>query len=290
MKLSNALLRVALMFALFFVIQSIAGVLSSLLLPGSTIPAMPPHSLPWLLLSNAVTVVALSLLALRTEWRGWTLGLSVASIPVIVMVSSGMEGVLFLKNLHIDWSRLILSSVIGALLITPLWMLLFGRPAATSSERFHPFAAQSQGERIWKFMLSTAAYPLLYFVAGSIVWPYIRDFYLTQGPLPRPASILLLQVLVRGPIFVVVCLLLVRMLGLPRLSGALVAGAVFTVVTGIAPLLIPNPYLPDAVRWAHFCEVTSSNFVFAAFVAWLWGQPRLVRSLAPAPSEALSHS
>lgn len=290
MKLSNALLRVALMFALFFVIQSIAGVLSSLLLPGSTIPAMPPHSLPWLLLSNAVTVVALSLLALRTEWRGWTLGLSVASIPVIVMVSSGMEGVLFLKNLHIDWSRLILSSVIGALLITPLWMLLFGRPAATSSERFHPFAAQSQGERIWKFMLSTAAYPILYFVAGSIVWPYIRDFYLTQGPLPRPASILLLQVLVRGPIFVVVCLLLVRMLGLPRLSGALVAGAVFTVVTGIAPLLIPNPYLPDAVRWAHFCEVTSSNFVFAAFVAWLWGQPRLVRSLAPAPSEALSHS
>lgn len=47
---------------------------------------------------------------------------------------------------------------------------------------------------------------------------------------------------------------------------------------------MPNPYFPDSVRWVHFMEVTSSNFVFGVIVAWLWGQPTLVarKSLAHA--------
>lgn len=36
---------------------------------------------------------------------------------------------------------------------------------------------------------------------------------------------------------------------------------------------MPNPYFPDSVRWVHFAEATSENFVFGAIVAWLWGQP-----------------
>lgn len=290
MKFSNVLLRVVPMFVLFFVIQGIAGAVSKLLLPASSPPHMPPHFLPWLLVSNALTVAALSVIALRSEWRGWTLGFSVAVIPVVVMLTSAIEGIVFLKNFHIDWRYLFLSSVIGAILIAPGWMLLFGRRGATPREHFHPFASQSQAERVWKFVLSAAAYLVLYFVAGSIVWPYIKEFYVTQAFVPKPLPVILLQLLIRGPIFVVLCLLLVRMLGLPRLSSALVAGAVFTVVTGAAPLLMPNPYFPDSVRWAHFCEVTSSNFVFAAFVAWLWGQHQLVHSVAPARSEGLSHT
>ena len=91
-------------------------------------------------------------------------------------------------------------------------------------------------------------------------------------------TILGLQLLVRGPVFILLCLALVRMLGLPRLGGALAVGAVFTILSGVAPLLMPNPFFPDAVRWAHFCEVTSSNFVFGAIVGWLWGQPKLAQS------------
>lgn len=72
---------------------------------------------------------------------------------------------------------------------------------------------------------------------------------------------------------VVICLLLVRMLGLSGRSGALAVGLVFATVNGIAPLLIPNGIFPDYVRWAHFCEVASSNFLFGAFVAWLWREP-----------------
>jgi hypothetical protein len=62
------------------------------------------------------------------------------------------------------------------------------------------------------------------------------------------------------------------------MSGAFAVGAIFTVLSGIAPLLIPNPVFPDAVRWVHMCEVTSSNFVFGIIVGWLWGGPRLAQS------------
>jgi len=43
--------------------------------------------------------------------------------------------------------------------------------------------------------------------------------------------------------------------------------------------------LPDSVRWAHFCEVTSANFVFGAVVAWLWSRPRV--ALMPVAAHAV---
>jgi len=92
------------------------------------------------------------------------------------------------------------------------------------------------------------------------------------------STIFALQLLVRGPVFILLCLLMVRMLDMPRLSGALTVGLLFTLLSGVAPLLMPNPYFPDSVRWMHFMEVTSSNFVFGAIVGWLWGRPRLVQS------------
>src|ERR1700730_16747097 len=52
----------------------------------------------------------------------------------------------------------------------------------------------------------------------------------------------------------------------------------FTFLSGVAPLLMPNPFFPDSVRWVHFCEVTSENFVFGVIVAWLWGKPTLAGS------------
>lgn len=111
----------------------------------------------------------------------------------------------------------------------------------------------------------------LYFVAGSIIFPFVRDFYATQT-LPSVGKIVALQLLVRGPIFIGVCLLLGRLIVLPRWAGAFAVGAVFAILSGIAPLLMPNPFFPDLVRWVHMAEVTSSNFLFAAGVRLLWGR------------------
>ena len=256
------------------VVQILAGALVAIVLPPKDVPPdIMRHILQWMFLTNAVTVAALSVLALRTEWRGWTLGAAVAAIPLVITLVNGIEGVYFLPNLPIEWPRIFLQVAIAAALSVPVWMLLFGRRAATPQEHFHPIAAKSRGERAWKFVLSDLAYLVLYFIAGTIVWPHIKDFYATQT-LPSASTVLVLELLLRGPVFIVLCLMLVRMLGLPRLSGALAVGAIFTLLSGVAPLLMPNPYFPDAVRWAHFCEVTSSNFVFGAIVGWLWGQSK----------------
>ena len=72
------------------------------------------------------------------------------------------------------------------------------------------------------------------------------------------------------------------MFRLPRWSGALAVGLAFTLVSGVATLIIPNPFFPDSVRWVHFGEVTSSNFVFGVVVGWVWGHSLRVVHLATA--------
>jgi hypothetical protein len=269
------------MFIAISAVQILAGAFAALVLPPKAVmPDVVQHILHWMFLTNAVTIAALSILALRTEWRGWTLGAVVAAIPLAIALIDGIEGIFFLPNSPIEWPRIFVQAAIAAALSVPVWMLLFGRRAGIPQEHYHPIASKSRGEQAWKLVVSDCIYLVLYFVAGTIIWPYIKDFYATQR-MPSLSTILALELLLRGPAFVVLCLLLVRMLGLPRLSGALAVGALFTLLSGVAPLIMPNPYFPDAVRWAHFCEVTSSNFVFGAIVAWLWGQKKL------APAQAL---
>jgi len=285
-KFSQLLWRVIAAFAVVSFIQVLAGMLAAVVVPvEAPLPdEVARHFMPWVLLTNAVTIAALSVVAVRTEWRGWRLGFSVALIPLAIMVINGIEGTVFLKNLHIAWPRIFLASAITALLSAPVWMLLFGGRQDNPAEHFHPLASKSLGERVWKLVTCDLTYLVLYFAAGMLVFPYVKSFYATQI-LPSTTTIVALQLLVRGPLFILLCLLLTRMLGMPRRSGALAVGFLFTVLSGIAPLLMPNPYFPDSVRWAHFSEVVSENFIFGALVAWLWGQPKLVDS--PALAQAV---
>jgi len=270
MKLSNAILRILAAFIAISLVQILAGAFAALLLPPKVmLPHVMQHILEWMFLTNAVTVAALSIAALRTEWRGWALGVAVAAIPLAIGLINGIEGIFFLPNSPIEWPRILVQVTIAAVFSVPVWMLLFGRRAAIPGKHYRPIASKSRGERAWKLVVCDCAYLLLYFVAGTIIWPYIKDFYATQK-LPSLSTILALELLLRGPAFIVLCLLLVRMLGLPRLSGALAVGALFTLISGVAPLLMPNPYFPDAVRWAHFCEVTSSNCVLGAVAGWIY--------------------
>ena len=272
MTFSKAIPRALLAFIAIFVIQAIAGMLVPIK------PFAAPHFLLWTLLSNAVTVGALSFVAARADLRGWRLGVAIAAFPLAIFSINLIEGVVFLTNSHVEWSKVFLMGLISAVLAVPVWALLFGRNKDASPDHYRPIRAQSRAERAWKFAISAVAYVFLYFLAGSIIFPFVKDFYASQH-LPSVGQIVALQIFVRGPLFILLCLALVRMLGMPRMTGAFAVGVIFTLLTGVAPLLIPNPYFPDLVRWVHFCEVTSSNLVFGMFVAWLWGQPSRAKAL-----------
>lgn len=266
MKLSSAILRALLVFVAVCLIQMVAGIL----VPMKTV--LPPHVVPWMLLMNAIVAGALSFVAVRAEWRGWRLGAALSAIPATIASVNLIEGVVFLTNTQLEWGRIFVYTLISAALTIPVWMLLFGRSNKPPQEHFHPITSKSRGERAWKFALSDLSYLVLYYGTGMIIFPYVKDFYATQH-IPPIGTIVALQLLVRGPVFILVCLALTRMLGLSRVRGAIAVGVVFTLLSGVAPLLMPNPVFPDAVRWVHFCEVVSENFVFGAIVAWLWGQP-----------------
>ena len=93
MKLSNAILRALLVFVAVCVIQSVVGML---------VPMKPitlPHFVEWMLLTNAVVVAALSIVAVRTEWRGWRLGVALAVIPLTIESVNLLEGVIFTGQL-----------------------------------------------------------------------------------------------------------------------------------------------------------------------------------------------
>jgi hypothetical protein len=203
----------------------------------------------------------------------------VSAIPLAIFSINLIESLVFLPNTNLEWGKIFLYTLVSAALSVPVWALLFGRRKDVTNDHYRPIHSQSRGELAWKFVVSDLLYVVLYFAVGAIIFPYVKDFYATQR-LPSPGAITALQFFVRAPMFILLALALTRMLSLPKLSGALAVGLVFTLLTGAAPLLIPNSVFPDSVRWAHFCEVTSEMFIFGAVVAWLWGPPQMAHSPA----------
>ncbi|MGA2745365.1 MAG: hypothetical protein ABSE44_11800 [Candidatus Sulfotelmatobacter sp.] len=277
MTFSKTFPRTLLAFVAIAVIQVVAG----MMIPMK--PVAVPHLALWMLLSLAITVAALSAVAARTEWRGWHLGAAVSAIPLIVFSLNLIEAIVFLPNTQLEWGRIFLYTLVSAVLSVPVWAFLFGRRKDASTDHYRPIRSQSRGQLVWKFVLCDLLYVFLYFAVGAIIFPYVKDFYATQR-LPSNAAIAALQFFVRGPLFILLALAITRMLGLPQRSGAFAVGLVFTLLTGVATLLVPNPVFPNTVRWAHFCEVTSEMFIFGVVVAWLWGPP--MKTHSPAVQQA----
>jgi len=252
--------RVLLAWTVLAVVQVIVGMLVPLKGPQTA------NLFAWVLLTDLLVVAVLAFAATRSGWRGWRLAISLFAIPFGIAFVNLIEGSVFLKNSGLDWRMLLVNQLTVYAAAAPVWALIFrslGPPSALIPP--HPFAGL-----LWRFVVCDFAYLFLYFAAGLIIFPFVRAYYATQT-VPGTSTIVALQLLLRGPVFTLLCVLILHMLAMRRGAGALALGAVFTVVSGIAPLLIPNPLFPDAVRWVHFCEVTSSNFLFGAFVGWIWG-------------------
>lgn len=242
--------------------QVVAGMVVPVKVP------MPPHAVQWMLLSDFLIASVLGVLAIRSDWRGWKLAVWLAAIPFAINLVNLFEGSVFLKHSGIPWRALAVQMCITYALALPLWRYVFGggesSPAGES-----PLSGKSAAGLAWRFAVSDVLYLFLYYAAGTIIFPYVRDYYATQT-VPPPGTIVAMQLLLRGPVFVLLCLLLVRMMRLRRWTGALAVGLAFTILSGVAPLLMPNPYFPNYVRWIHFGEVVSSNFLFGMFVSLIW--------------------
>ncbi len=247
----------------------------------TTIPPLAANPLPWQIAANVLVVAVLSWIAFRSRERGWRLALSLGLLLFgIASFNSFIEARFFgLFDTRETLSHLG-TTLLGDLIFAPLLVLLLRAPLAGVipdgpggewRARITPLRLISGG----------AAYVVVYFVAGMIVFPFVREFYATK-PMPNPLALVALQAIVRGPVFVLLLYLALRMSRMRRSEAVLMTGTALSVLGGIAPLMVPNPYFPDAVRWSHFFEVGVSNFVYGAFAGWLLTRGR---TLVPAPDE-----
>ncbi|MCL4813592.1 MAG: hypothetical protein KJ061_13950 [Vicinamibacteraceae bacterium] len=224
----------------------------------------------WALLANLLIAATLAWFARGAAWAGWRLALALFSVAFgIGHANSLIEAYVFgFFPRPGEVQALFASAFVTTAVFAPLLVWLVGRWREAGAAEVPPPRRSAINWAV-RFAAGAVAYLVLYFTAGMIIYPYVQGFY-EQRPLPQGATIAGLQLFVRGPVFVLLGWVITRMVPGSRARHALLVAVAMSVVGGAAPLLVPNPYFPDAVRWVHFAEVVSSNFVFGAIVGWLW--------------------
>ena len=216
----------------------------------------------YLLLNFAV----LWLVARSSTATGWVLTAMLLLLGFVVgsannLLEAVVYGVLSLRQ---ALAASVPAAIVFAIL-SPLAVLLAGRWKNGSE-------AEAAGVTPMTLLIVVAAYEVLYWTAGTLVYPYIAHFYATKT-IPPVYEVASLQI-VRSLIFFAA--------GYPLLKGGLrsaplVMGLVYGVVGGIAPLLPDNPYMPPDIRFYHGIETSVSNFLFGLIVGYLFTRARPLR-------------
>lgn len=231
-----------------------------------------PGALPWMIAGNLLVAGVMTAIARRLRGSVWSRAGILFAVSFGIAANNLIEGLYFLSDVPIAW--LLLDSFLIWAAFAPLLARWAGEappppPSARTSRSGSSWAA--------RLVVCDLTYLVFYVVAGLAISPLIMDFYRGR-PMPNPGFVVLMQLVLRGPVLIGIVLLVTRATGSGRAAGALGAGVVLSVLGGIAPLLIPNPWMPDAVRFAHLGEVGVSNFLYGLLVGWLLGAPQAARA------------
>lgn len=230
-------------------------------------------ALGWILLSCLVVVLVMTWTVMASHTHGLRL------VWPIVLVFFGV----YTFNVHIETLffqltipqgeviRMMLRGLLLSLIFSPILLILMDKvkqPTAlfdtTRARRISLFGT------IWKTIVCMMIYVIIYFIAGALVYPYVKDFYTGMAHMPAMQHIFLMQLL-RGLVYVLVVIPIIRMVKTSKLATALLIGLLLSALGGVAPLLFPNPYMPSSVRFVHGIEIGISNFVFGFVVGLLFG-------------------
>jgi hypothetical protein len=224
-------------------------------------PAPPPSDLLAVLLSNALTAAMLLALARRMPLAPARRALTLFAIWGGIQTISMVE--LFLFDIGITRNQTF-GLIAYSLAIAAVAAAFMGWAAPTSASATSG-AGAVRVRPAW-LALAPPLYIVCYFTAGTIVWPFVADFYQAR-PMPPIGQVVALQV-VRGLAFGAIVLLIVRTTDATRLTRVAFAGLTLAVLGGAAPLIMPNSLMPPAIRLAHFFEVVPSIFTFGTVLAW----------------------
>jgi hypothetical protein len=239
-----------------------------------------------LLAACFLNTLVLTHIILRSRWAGWRLMATVFFVFYGVMTfMSQIESAVFITQLPSGMlPRLFLMGALIAAPFSVLAVLILGkRKAETANSELNTRLVMPTSEWAWKLTVIALAYLILYYTFGYyIAWrnPAVREYYGGSDPgsfLAQMKTVVAdtpwlipFQVL-RAMFWTVLALPVVRMMKGQWQETALAIGLLFAVVM-TSSLLLPNPYMPEAVRIAHLMETASSNFIFGWLVGWLLTQ------------------
>ena len=231
-------------------------------------------------------VMVMTHLILRSRWTGSLLVAAVFFIFYgVTTFMPQIESAVFLTRLPPGTlPRLFLMGVLIAVPFSVLAVLILGkRKAGVVDTQPNSRLVMPASEWAWKLVVIAVVYVILYFTFGYFVaWrrPGVAEYYGGVDPgsflaqmrtvLRNTPWLVPFQIL-RALCWVALALPVIRMLKGKWLETALSIALLFAVVMN-APLLLPNPYMPEPVRMAHLVETASSNFIFGVFVGWLLTQ------------------
>jgi hypothetical protein len=230
-----------------------------------------------------LNTIILTHIILRSRWAGWRLIAAVFFVFYGVMTfMSQIESAAFITRLPSGMlPRLFLMGALIAAPFSALAVLILGkRKADSENTELNARLDMPTSEWVWKFAVIALSYVVLYFTFGYfIAWrnPVVREYYggIDEGSffahmgtvLGNTFWLIPFQIL-RAMFWAVIALPVVCMMKGQWQETALAIGLLFGVLM-TAQLLLPNPYMPQAVRITHMIETASSNFIFGFLVGWL---------------------
>lgn len=179
---------------------------------------------------------------------------------------------------------LIVAGVVVAGIVSPLAVRLSGKqkqPSAVISKA--PLWESSVTELAWKLTAVALLYVAVYMFFGYfIAWqvPALREYYSGSteivgfvqqwaNTINANPTLLLIQIF-RGYLWAGLALLAARTIGTGRIWEKLTIVGLLMSVGLSLQILLPNPYMPDAVRYGHFPELFVENFLFGVVAALLF--------------------
>ena len=259
LKFLNVLVRIVIAIIILIVVESVTNLIVGL---GSS------FEMAWwqTLLSRILVVSVLTGIVLKSKLRGNYL---IIAIFILIFVISHLltliEAIAF--GFDVPKWQLFISGILSSSIFSVLLVFIFRKMNKTNIIP-EGFSNQLFISIIWRIVVLALIYMVIYTIAGMIVLPFVKDFYATLS-IPGLSFLLPLQIL-RGALYVVACLYLILNAKGSRIEKAIWIGLAFSILGGIAPLLLPNPIMPLEIRIAHGFEVGISNFIFGVIVVYFF--------------------
>ena len=238
----------------------------------------------WSIPANFLVSLVLGYYIIHSTYNGFKLCANVLMVYFIIgFLNIMIEALIFNVSDRVETINSLIGGLFLTLLYSPLYVYVLGRWKSQSVPI--SFQPRSLFGWIWKITITDLLYFVVYMMAGLTliaVYPELIDFYEDKVP---AFDLIFKTQLFRGLIFAGIALLVLRTTDLPPLKAALLIGAIFSVLGGIAPLIPPNELMPPNIRLAHSFEVGISNFVYGIIAGYLLKQKFAAEVTPPSVSK-----